>query len=113
MAVGQGAIRLELVPALEKAGLTTREIQARFPAVATLDARWIHILNDMTPMIGAMSDNVDNYQALTALPSFRVFPWIFVAIGLLVAATALATGPRRRRKADATEPLSPQPRGAT
>ena len=41
MAVGQGAIRLELVPALEKAGLTTTQIQATFPAVATLDERWV------------------------------------------------------------------------
>jgi hypothetical protein len=109
----QGAIRLQIAPALKRAGLTSAETARRFPALTNLDRNWVGILGDMTPMIGAMSDNVDNYQALTALPSFRVFPWIFVAIGLLVAVTALVSGPRRRRRADATEPLSPQPRGAT
>jgi len=109
----QGAIRLQLAPALKRAGLTSAETARRFPALTDLDRSWVGILSDMTPMIGAMSDNVDNYQALTALPSFRVFPWIFVAIGLLVAVTAVAAGPRRRRKADATDRLSPQPRGAT
>jgi hypothetical protein len=109
----QGAIRLQIAPALKRAGLTTAETARRFPALTELDNSWVAILGDMTPMIGAMSDNVDNYQALTALPSFRVFPWIFVAVGLLVAASALAPGPRRRHTADSVEPISPQPRGAT
>jgi hypothetical protein len=97
MAVGQGAIRLELVPALEKEGLTQANLQTRFPAVATLDGQWVHILNDMTPMIGAMSDNVTNYQAIAALPPFPLFPYFFVIPGLFVAAVAVAAGPRRRR----------------
>ena len=58
MAVGQGSIRLEVVPALEHTGLSAAEIAAKFPGVATLDATRVHSLNDMTPMIGAMSDNV-------------------------------------------------------
>jgi hypothetical protein len=98
MAVGQGAIRLELVPALEKKGLTPTQIQTHFPAVATLDGQWVHILNDMTPMIGAMSDNVTNYQAIAALPPFPLFPYFFVIPGLFVAAAAVAAGPRRRRE---------------
>jgi hypothetical protein len=93
----QGAIRLQLVPALRRAGLTDAEVARRFPAVAALDRDWVAILGDMTPMIGAMSDNVANYQALTALPSFRVFPWIFVGVGLLVAFAALASAPWRGR----------------
>jgi hypothetical protein len=101
MAVGQGAIRLELVPALEQAGLTTTQIQAMFPAVYTLDARWVHILNDMTPMIGAMSDNVANYQAIAALPPFPLFPYFFVLPGIFVAAAAIAAGPGRRRHSSA------------
>jgi hypothetical protein len=112
----QGAIRLQLAPALRRSGLTSAEIAARFPAVTALDRHWVGILGDMTPMIGAMSDNVANYQALTALPSFRVFPWIFVAAGLLVAVAALASGPGRRgRRADsfANEMSGPQTRGAT
>jgi hypothetical protein len=109
----QGAIRLQIAPALERAGLSPAEIARRYPALTELDRNWVAILGDMTPMIGAMSDNVDNYQALTSLPSFRVFPWIFVAVGLLVAVAALAPDPRRRRPADSAEPISPQPRGAT
>jgi hypothetical protein len=97
MAVGQGAIRLELVPALERTGLTPTEINTRFPAVATLDQRWVHILNDMTPMIGAMSDNVVNYQAIAALPPFPLFPF-FVLPGLLIAGVALAAAPGQTRQ---------------
>jgi hypothetical protein len=95
MAVGQGAIRLDIVPALEQTGLTGSEVEQRFPAVAALDADWVHILNDMTPMIGAMSDNVANYQAVASLPPFPLFPWFFVIPGVLVAVLALAAGNRR------------------
>jgi hypothetical protein len=98
MAVGQGAIRLELVPALEQAGLSTMQIQNTFPAVYTLDARWVPILNDMTPMIGAMSDNVANYQAIAALPPFPLFPYFFVLPGIFVAGAAIAAGPAHRRR---------------
>jgi len=96
MAVGQGAIRLELIPALQKAGLSQDQINVRFPAVAELDRQWVHILNDMTPMIGAMSDNVSNYQAVAALPPFPLFPYFFVLPGLLIAGGALAAGVGRR-----------------
>ncbi len=101
MAVGQGAIRLELVPALSQMGLTPAQIETEFPSVATLDQRWIHILNDMTPMIGAMSDNVVNYRAIAALPPFPFFPYFFVLPGLMVAGVAIAAGPSRRRKREA------------
>jgi len=96
MAVGQGAIRLEIVPALERTGLSRAEIAARFPAVATLDADWVHILNDMTPMIGAMSDNVANYQAIASLPPFPLFPWFFVLPGALVVGLVFAGGLSRK-----------------
>ena len=88
MASGQGAIRLDIVPALESTGLSASQIAQRFPAVTTLDADWVHILNDMTPMIGAMSDNVPNYQAIAALPPFALFPWFFVIPGVLLVGAA-------------------------
>lgn len=84
MAGGQGDIRLGIVPELEQRGLTGPEIASTFPAVSTLDGDWVHILNDMTPMIGAMSDNVPRYEAIAALPSFRLFPWFFAGPGLLI-----------------------------
>jgi hypothetical protein len=96
MAVGQGAIRLNIVPALEHHGMTPAQVQSQFPAIATLDRNWDHILNDMTPMIGAMSDNVVNYEAIAALPPFPLFPYFFVLPGLFVVAFAIAAGPGRR-----------------
>jgi hypothetical protein len=116
MALGQGAVRLELVPALEHAGLTRAQIATRFPGVDTLDRRWIPIVNDFTPMIGTMSDNVVNYDAVAALPPFSLFPWFFVFPGLLVAALAFAARPRRRPLGAAVTPVSSsdplQPEGA-
>jgi hypothetical protein len=95
IAVGEGAIRLELVPALHAAGLDDAEIAARLPAVATLERNWVATLGDLTPMIGVMSDNVENYAAVAALPPFPLFPWFFVLPGLLAAALAVGAGPRR------------------
>lgn len=91
IAIGQGSLRLEIVPALHEAGLDTREIEQRFGGLTTLNSRWIGILNDLTPMIGAMSDNVDNYEAISALPPFPLFPWFFVVPGLLIAGLAFAS----------------------
>jgi hypothetical protein len=93
MAVGQGSLRLEVVPALRREGLSKEQIARRFPDVQRLDERWIPILNDMTPMIGAMSDNVDNYDAIKSLPSFKLFPWFFVVPGLLIIGLALLRRP--------------------
>jgi hypothetical protein len=95
MAVGQGLVELQLVPALRHAGLSAAQIDARYPALNTLDANWVHILNDMTPMIAAMSDNIDNYQAISSLPSFRLFPWFFLLPGVIVIVIALAGNTRR------------------
>jgi hypothetical protein len=100
IAAGQGTLRLEIVPALRRSGVDARELATRFPDVATLNRRWVAILNDLTPMIGAMSDNVDNYQAVASLPPFALFPWFFVAPGLLIAGLALATGRRSDRIAE-------------
>jgi hypothetical protein len=98
MAEGQGAIRLEIVPALTAAGYSPTQIKTTFPAVATLDAQWVHILNDMTPMIGTMSDNVANYQAIKSLPPFPLFPWFFVFPGLIVAGLGVAAGRQARSR---------------
>lgn len=81
---GEGALSGELLPALEARGMSSTQIDTALPAVATLEDRWIGILQDLTPMIGVMSDNVTNYQAVVALPSFSLFPWLFLLSGLLV-----------------------------
>jgi len=112
MAVGQGAIRLEIVPALAASGLSGTEIADRFPKVAALDAAWVHILNDMTPMIGAMSNNVADYQAIASLPPFALFPWFFVIPGALVAGLVILSGFRRPPLAISQTPEPPVPTNA-
>ena len=113
---GEGSLSGELVPALEARGLDTARIDKALPAVATLESRWIGILQNLTPMIGAMSDNVVNYQAVAALPPFGLFPWLFLIPGLLVVALVAlsATGTRSplRRRSRAPAPHAPEPRVA-
>jgi hypothetical protein len=108
IADGQGAVQLQRIGALRRSGLNTSRLGADYPGLQTLDAQWVHILNDMTPMIGAMSGNVVNYQAVAALPPFPLFPWFFVAPGLLVAGLAIAAGPRGSRRARRTVQRSDQ-----
>jgi hypothetical protein len=103
MAVGQGAIRIDLVPALERTGLTASQVARRYPAMTTLDRDWVRILNDMTPMIGAMSDSVPDYQAITALPPFTLFPWFFVIPGALIIVLAAVRVRRDQEPAPAPE----------
>jgi hypothetical protein len=92
---GQGDLRLGIVPSLEQNGLTSAQISGQFPAVTAFNRNWIHILNDMTPMIGAMSDNVPNYQAIASLPPFPLFPWFFVVPGVVLIGAALVAADRR------------------
>ena len=61
---------------------------ADYPAITQWSADWPAILTDFNPMVATMSDNVDNYQAVDALPSFDLFPWFFVIPGVLVAGLA-------------------------
>jgi hypothetical protein len=107
MAVGQGAIRNDIVPALQHSGLSAKQVAGGYPATTALDANWIHILNDMTPMIAAMSDSVPRYQAIRSLPPFTLFPWFFVIPGVLVA--GLAIGARSK----AAVPVPPAPTRVT
>ena len=44
------------------------------------------------PMIGTMSDNVTNFEAVDALPDFPLFPWFFVIPGVLLVGLALVAG---------------------
>ncbi len=114
MAGGQGLVQLQLVPALHQAGLSTAQIDARYPALNRLDGEWIHILNDMTPMLAAMSNNIVNYQAISSLPSFRLFPWFFLLPGVIVIVLALlADWPPRRRAGVRAGALNPLNQGVT
>lgn len=102
VAIVQGALAGELIPALQRRGLTQAEIDRQFPAVTQLNRRWIQILNDLTPVIGVMSNNVRRFQAVAELPPLTAFPWIFLIPGLLaLGIVAVRSVPRRRPSAEA------------
>jgi len=81
---GEGQMRVTLIPAYVAAGGDV----ADHPAIAEFSAQWPTIVKDFNPMIATMSDNVDNFQAVDALPSFALFPWFFLVPGVLVAGLA-------------------------
>jgi hypothetical protein len=113
VAIAQGALGGELVPALKRHGLGDREIDHRFPAVRTVTTRWIDILNNLTPVIGALSDNVDRFQAVAALPPLTAFPWLFALPGALLALVLIAGALRpvliRRPRSSIKEHHVPSP----
>ena len=84
---GEGNLRNDIVPVLEGSALTQY--------VSDFSTQWPRISNDMAPMIGAMGDNVSNYLGVDALPPFDLFPWFFVAPGVLLIVLG-ATNSRRR-----------------
>jgi hypothetical protein len=102
---GEGALSGELVPVLEERGLSSAQIDTALPAVATLERSWIGILQDLTPLLGVMSNQVVNYQAVAALPSFNVFPWLFLIAGLLVLALIATRAGRARLPTRRRRPL--------
>jgi hypothetical protein len=69
---------------------------AHAPAVAELNRRWVTILGDYTPVLGVMSDNVRNYDAVAALPALSSFPWLFTIGGLIAIVLALLGRPKFR-----------------
>jgi hypothetical protein len=110
IAGGQGSLQSELLPALSRRGIGPAKAAKDLPAVTALDNHFVAILGDLTPVLGVMSDNVVNYQAVAALPTFSLFPWLFVIPGVLAAGLVLllvALGrPElgRRRRSRSAEP---------
>jgi hypothetical protein len=91
MGNGEADLRSQAVPA---ADLPADEI----PAVTSFNEDWPEINAEMAPVVGVMSDNVENFAAVDALPSFPLFPWFFVLPGLfavVAAVVALRTEPAR------------------
>jgi hypothetical protein len=105
--IGHGAIDGELLPKLRAKGLTAKEIAGRLPGTTELNNRWTKILNNMTPMIGVMNDNVGNYQAIAALPPFTSFIWLFFIPGLLIVTLVLVAGTRPREAVQETTASNP------
>ncbi len=62
---------------------------AAFPTFASFDRQWPAIDHTMTNLMNEVQENRGNYEAMAALPSFRIFPWFFVAPGALLCLFAL------------------------
>lgn len=105
LAGAEGALRTETLPVLRGADVDTAQ---ELPAITDFVDQWQVMAADMSPMVGAMSDNLERYEGLLALPPFGWFPWFFVGGGLALLASALAAPARVRTRAAANHPPEPQ-----
>lgn len=90
--------------------LSAAQVEAALPDVAAFNQRWVTVLHDFTPLLGVMSDQVPNYQAVAALPSFAVFPWLFAVPGALIVLVVAGSFWRGRLQARAPA-VDPAPAG--
>jgi hypothetical protein len=100
----EGQLRLKVLPSMNGS-----QSAAPVNDIKTLNRDWPTISATMAPMIGAMADNVGNFQGVAALPPFGLFPWFFVAPGVLVIALSLAG--RRPARVTASLPVSTRVEG--
>ena len=89
IAFAEGQIRNQLVP-LAKA----QSPSASYPVIDQFSQQWPTISSEFAQFLGVMSDNLDNFAAVKALPPFALFPFFFILPGLLVAGLALVAGRR-------------------
>jgi hypothetical protein len=85
--LAEGQLRNQLVP--------LAKTQPNSPNTALIDQfsqTWPEIGNEFAQFLGAMSDNLDNFGKVKALPPFSLFPFFFILPGLMVAGFALAAG---------------------
>jgi hypothetical protein len=71
---------------------------------ALLDG-WDGINADMSSMLTTMHGDIGDYQAVAALPPFPLFPWFFVAPGVLLVGFSTWALLRRRAHRSSTAPL--------
>ena len=86
--------------ALPDAGLAA----SATPASDALVRDWPRINREMSPFVGVMADNLDNFAAVAALPPFDLFPWFFVIPGVLLAALGFIAYSRERRRQRQPDP---------
>lgn len=99
----EGEWRTQARTILTQSGESDTQLASELPSLERFSSDWPRISSEFAPMIGAMSDNVDNYAAVDALPPFSLFPWFFVVPGLLIAALgfgALRTGSRAKARTE-------------
>ena len=93
LGTGEGQLRTALVPLANDTD--------SYAAITRFNEDWPTIVGEFNPMIGTMSDNVDNFADVDALPPFPLFPWFFVIPGALIAGLAFFAG---RARPATTEP---------
>ncbi len=84
MGAAEGGLRNQLLPAVDAVAPTMSA-----DASSQFSSQWPTIVGDFAPMVATMSDNVDNFAGIDALPPFGLFPWFFVLPGLGVAGLAV------------------------
>src|SRR5436190_3939907 len=72
----------------EHAGIDRGQFDTRFATFTTFTRQWPAIDKDMSDLLRRVHGNLDNYDAVAALPSFTLFPWFFVLPGVLIAGLA-------------------------
>ena len=105
LGAGEGQLRI----GAEQAFVDGGGDMADYPALQEFSSKWPTIVGDFNPMIATMSDNVDNFQAVDAMPPFPLFPWFFVIPGLLVAGLAGLALRRSGALTDDATTTSPTP----
>ncbi len=102
MGAAEGQLRTQAMQLADEAGVGANEL----PAIAEFSSEWPTIVVEFNPMVATMSDNVDNFAAVDALPPFNYFSWFFVVPGALVAGLAAFSLRRRPGERDAPTPDS-------
>ena len=105
LGAAEGQLRLGVVPQAAEAGIDA----SGYPAITQFSADWPSIVLDFNPMIATMSDNVDNFQAVDAMPPFALFPWFFLLPGLIIVGLATVALRRPTVSPPPTPTLSPTP----
>jgi hypothetical protein len=105
LGAAEGQLRANALPMLVAAGGDPSTV----PAIGQWSTDWPTILTDFNPMVATMSDNVDNYEAVDALPPFDLFPWFFVIPGVLVAGLAAVALWSRPRSSNADDEATAEP----
>ena len=79
------ALRDEMVA---QGSISAEEYDTTYAGASALNGQWATIDEDMGDLIARMDRNLDNYEAVAALPPFPLFPWFFFLPGLMIAAIA-------------------------
>jgi len=84
---------------VDQGDVSAAEYDTAYVSVTKLVADWQTIDADMGDLLDRMDNNMGNYRAVAALPSFDLFPWFFVGPGVIVVGLSVAALIKGRRGA--------------